>query len=172
MRIASPRAAGGGRRARQGHGVSSAAAARWLLLLIVTAFMPVFAWAQAASPAAAIGDRDGHWQSPTPADLLREVRHQSEALTNAATETDWEDAFVAVGAANAALERLRALMEEPVVSGDGRRLERHLIDAGALLTGAEEALRSRELSALMLYGGEVTELADRMLASYEFNDCQ
>jgi hypothetical protein len=151
--------------------VRSAVASLWLLLLMVTAFAPMFAGAQAVSPAAATGDRAGYWQSPTPTDLLREVRHQSEELTTAATEADWENGFVAVGAAEAALERLRALMEEPVVSADGRRLERRFIDAdslGDLLAGAEAALRSRELSALMLFGGEVTELADRMLANCEF----
>src|SRR5215475_4604051 len=59
---------------------------------------------------------------------------------------------MAVRAARAALDRLRALA---LVDADGLR-ER--------LIGAEAAVHSRELQALALYGGEMTELADRMLA--------
>src|SRR5215470_15029449 len=96
-------------------------------------------------------DCDGYWQSPSPTDLLVEVRRQSERMTTAAAEIDWEGAFIAVRAARAALDRLRALA---LVDADGLR-ER--------LIGAEAAVHSRELQALALYGGEMTELADRML---------
>jgi hypothetical protein len=131
-----------------------------LLVLILTAMMPVFAGAEPGSA--------------TPLDVLRELRHQSEEITSAAAENDWDGATVAVGAARAALERLQALMEEPAAGGDARRLERRFIDAddlGDLLTGVEDALGSRDFPALMRYAAEVTELADRMLTSCESGAC-
>jgi len=112
---------------------------------------------------------DSYWRSPTATDLLVEVRRQSEKLTTAAAETDWEGAFVAVRATRAALDRLHALTFAPT-GGDGNRLERRHVDADGLrevLISAEAAVRSRELSALALYGGELTELAGRVLAVCE-----
>jgi putative transcriptional regulator len=112
-------------------------------------------------------DCESYWQSPRPSDLLLEVRRQSEQMTTAAAEIDWEGAFVAVRAARAALDRLRVL-----TGGDGSRLERRHVDADGLrelLIGAEAAVRSRELSALALYGGEMTELADQLLAACELD---
>jgi hypothetical protein len=139
----------------------SAAHALRLLMLIVTALMPLSGGAQPASP--------------TPLDLLRELRHQSEEITSAAAESDWDGAAVAAGAARAALEGLQALMEEPGAGGDARRLERRFIDAGDLgdlLTGVEDALGSRDLPALMRYATEVTELANRMLTNCELDACR
>jgi putative transcriptional regulator len=116
-------------------------------------------------------DCESYWQSPSPSDLLLEVRRQSEQMTTAAAEIDWEGAFVAVGAARAALDRLRVLTLAPT-GADGSRLERRHVDADGLrepLIGAEAAVRSRELSALALYGREMTELADRLLAACELD---
>ena len=114
-------------------------------------------------------DCDSYWRSPSPTDLLAEVRRQSQKMTLAAAETDWEGAFVAVRAARAALDRLRAITLAPT-DGHGSTLERPHVDADGLrevLIGAEAAVRGRELSALALYGSEMTQLTDRVLAVCE-----
>ncbi len=139
----------------------------WILILGVTALVPALLDAQAASRAEATAACESYWQSPPPIDLWLEVRHQSEEMTNAAAENDWEGAFMAVGAARAALDRLllpRALGTE----SDGGARERRLGDADGmreLLLGADAAVQSREPSALALYGGEMTERANHMLAT-------